>query len=70
MATSAQNDNTRKLTTEDRKHVVDALKLAEKTALRAKNSATDDFLKDHHQTKAYRFAALANQFATTPLDLS
>lgn len=66
---SASNDKSRKLTTEERKLVVEALKFAEKSAIRSKNTSNDDFIKDHHQTKAYAFNALANQFATTPLDI-
>lgn len=69
MASSAQQDQSRKLSIDERQAVVQALNYAHKGAQRAMTSATEDIIKDHYQKRAYMLQALANRFATTPLDL-
>lgn len=69
MASSANQDLTRKLSIDERQAVVQALNYAHKGASRQVTQATEDLIKDHYQKKAYLFQSLANRFATTPLDL-
>lgn len=69
MATSANQDAKRGLSSDDRKLIDQALAFYYKSSIRAANTATDEVLKNHHQTKGYAIQSLANRLKTTELDL-
>lgn len=67
---SEKQDQTRKLTAEERKETVEALKYAQRLAERSGNQHRgDEVLQNHYDAKARRLNALANRFATTELDI-